>query len=389
MTDEMMALTALCEKTPDADLLNEMIGFAANRLMALETEALCNAGRHEWSAERTNYRNGCRPRTWETRAGAVELKIPKLRKGSYFFAVFLEHRRTSERALIAVIQEAYVHGISTRSVDDLVNAMGMTGISKSEVSRLCAEIDERVQAFLDRPLEGDWPYLWLDATYVKVRKGGRIVSAAVIIAMVINAQGRRARHHRIRHGSAAFHGLSPRMPHSTRPTTRQRRKPKASSASAFPNRSTKSPARKREQKKRWFRTGCEGRISVAKRRHGLNRCRTRARPECSAGSASASSPTISSTSAAPWKSSPLHRSSRSQPTTQSNIPPAIPAGCCFGPARLTTRPKTSILRRKVAKEASREPSTHSILKLRLQRHITNAPNKSLASNNRHGEYRVR
>jgi transposase-like protein len=185
-----MMLKALCEKTSDADLLNEMIGFAANRLMALETEALCNAGRHERSGERTNYRNGYRPRTWETRAGAVELKIPKLRKGSYF-PVFLEHRRTSERALIAVIQEAYVHGISTRSVDDLVKAMGMTGISKSEVSRLCGEIDERVQAFLDRPLEGDWPYLWLDATYVKVRKGGRIVSVAVIIAVAVNAQGRR------------------------------------------------------------------------------------------------------------------------------------------------------------------------------------------------------
>jgi len=190
MTDDMMALKALCEKTSDADLLNEMIGFAANRLMELETDVLCNAGRHERNGERTNYRNGYRPRTWETRAGAVELKIPKLRKGSYF-PVFLEHRRTSERALIAVIQEAYVHGISTRSVDDLVKAMGMTGISKSEVSRLCAEIDGRVAAFLDRPLEGDWPYLWLDATYVKVRKGGRIVSVAVIIAVAVNAQGRR------------------------------------------------------------------------------------------------------------------------------------------------------------------------------------------------------
>jgi transposase-like protein len=113
-----------------------------------------------------------------------------LRKGSYF-PVFLEHRRTSERALVAVIQEAYVHGISTRSVDDLVKAMGMTGISKSEVSRVCAEIDERVKAFLDRPLEGDWPYLWLDATYVKARKGGRIVSVAVIIAVAVNTQGRR------------------------------------------------------------------------------------------------------------------------------------------------------------------------------------------------------
>ncbi len=127
-----------------------MIGFAANRLMALEADALCNAGRHERTVDRINYRNGYRDRMWETRGGTVELKIPKLRKGSYF-PVFLEHRRTAERALIAVIQEAYVQGISTRSVDDLVKAMGMTGISKSEVSRLCAEIDERVKAFLDRP----------------------------------------------------------------------------------------------------------------------------------------------------------------------------------------------------------------------------------------------
>src|SRR5215470_10684317 len=190
MTDERMALKALVEKTSDADLLNEMIGFAANRLMALEADALCNAGRHERTADRLNYRNGYRDRMWETRAGTVELQIPKLRKGSYF-PVFLEHRRTAEKALIAVIQEAYVQGISTRSVDDLVKAMGMTGISKSEVSRLCAEIDERVKTFLDRPLEGDWPYLWVDATYVKVRNNGRIVSVAVIVAVGVNADGRR------------------------------------------------------------------------------------------------------------------------------------------------------------------------------------------------------
>src|SRR5208282_1601038 len=190
MTDERMALKALLEKTSDADLLNEMFGFAANRLMALEADALCNAGRHERTVDRINYRNGYRDRMWETRGGTVELKIPKLRKGSYF-PVFLEHRRTAERALIAVIQEAYVQGISTRSVDDLVKAMGMTGISKSEVSRLCAEIDERVKAFLDRPLEGDWPYLWLDATYVKVRENGRIVSVAVIVAVAVNSDGRR------------------------------------------------------------------------------------------------------------------------------------------------------------------------------------------------------
>ena len=126
----------------------------------------------------------------ETRAGTVELRIPKLRKGSYFPG-FLEPRRIAEKALTAVVQEAYVHGVSTRSVDDLVKAMGMSGISKSQVSRLCEEIDEKVKAFLTRPIEGDWPYLWIDATYVKVRQNGRIVSVAVIIAVGVNSDGRR------------------------------------------------------------------------------------------------------------------------------------------------------------------------------------------------------
>ena len=190
MTDAMMSLRTLLEKSSDADLLREMVGFAAQRLMELEVESLTGAAHGERSPDRINHRNGYRDRIWETRAGAVELRIPKLRKSSYF-PVFLEPRRLAEKALAAVVQEAYVHGVSTRSVDDLVKAMGMTGISKSQVSRLCSEIDDKIAAFLNRPLEGDWPYLWLDATYVKVRASGRIVSVAVIVAVAVSSDGRR------------------------------------------------------------------------------------------------------------------------------------------------------------------------------------------------------
>jgi transposase-like protein len=190
MTDERMALAELLEKGSDRDLLREMIGFVAQRLMDLDVDGVVGAGHGERAESRENWRNGFRDREWHTRSGTIPLRIPKLRRGSYFPG-FLEPRRSSEKALAAVIQEAYVQGISTRSVDDLVKAMGMTGISKSQVSRLCEEIDERVNAFLDRPLEGDWPYLWIDATYVKVRQGGRIVSVATIIAVAVNAEGRR------------------------------------------------------------------------------------------------------------------------------------------------------------------------------------------------------
>jgi len=186
-TKSTIALTELAEKGADADLLRDMIQFVAQRMMDMDVESLCAAFYGERSPERLNSRNGYRERLWETRAGSVDLKIPKLRKGSYFPG-FLEPRRTAEKALAAVIQEAYIQGVSTRSVDELVKAMGMGGISKSQVSRLCTEIDERVNAFLTRPLEGDWPYLWIDATYVKSREAGRIVSKAVIIAVAVNTE---------------------------------------------------------------------------------------------------------------------------------------------------------------------------------------------------------
>jgi transposase-like protein len=190
MTETMIDLPGVIAKSDDTDFLRELIQDAAQRLMDIEVAAVCGAGHGERSPDRENQRNGYRPRQWDTRAGTIGLNIPKLRKGSYF-PTFLEPRRTAEKALMAVIQEAYIHGVSTRAVDDLVRAMGLAGTSKSQVSRLCEEIDERVQAFLNRPLEGDWPFLWLDATYVKLREGGRIVSMAVIVAVAVNTDGRR------------------------------------------------------------------------------------------------------------------------------------------------------------------------------------------------------
>src|SRR5262245_66203463 len=125
----------------------------------------------------------------DTRLGPLSLRIPKLRQGSYF-RPFLKPRKTAEKALVAVIQEAWIGGVSTRRVDELVQAMGLSGISKSQVSKLCKDIDERVNAFLERSIDGEWRYLWLDATYLKVRDG-RIVSVAAIIAMAVKTDGRR------------------------------------------------------------------------------------------------------------------------------------------------------------------------------------------------------
>jgi putative transposase len=190
MTDEKMALLELIEKSADAELVRDMLGFAATRLMEAEVGARTGAAHGVRDPARQVQRNGYRERAWETRAGRIDLAIPRLRKGSYFPS-FLEPRRTAEKALTAVIQEAYIQGVSTRAVDDLVRAMGGSGVSKSEVSRLVAEIDARVNAFLTRPLEGEWPYVWIDATYVKAREAGRIVSTATIIAVGVNTDGRR------------------------------------------------------------------------------------------------------------------------------------------------------------------------------------------------------
>ena len=197
MTDDRMAPVDLLQKSGDGDFLRAVAEAVLQILMEADVEGLIGAGRHERSAERLNYRNGYRERSLDTRLGLLQLRIPKLRQGSYF-PPFLEPRKTAEKALVTVIQEAWIGGVSTRRVDELVQAMGLAGISKSQVSKLCKDIDERVNAFLDRPIDGEWPYLWLDATYLKVRKpapaqagGGRIVPVAAIIAVAVTTEGRR------------------------------------------------------------------------------------------------------------------------------------------------------------------------------------------------------
>src|SRR3954468_2528361 len=183
MTEERMALVELLQKSGDGDFLRSVAEAVLQLLMETDVEGLIGAGRHERSADRLNYRNGYRDRMFETRLGALNLRVPKLRQESYF-PPFLEPRKTAEKALVSVIQEAWIGGVATRRVDDLVQAMGLTGISKSQVSKLCKDIDERVNAFLERPIEGEWPYL-------KVREGGRIVSVAAIIAVAVSTDGRR------------------------------------------------------------------------------------------------------------------------------------------------------------------------------------------------------
>jgi putative transposase len=174
MTEQSLPLAELLAKAGDLDFLRSAAEAVVQMLMEADVEGLIGAAGRERTGERITYRNGHRDRSLDTRPGALQLRIPKLRQGSYF-PPLLELRKTSEKALVAVFQEAWIGGASTRRVEDLMQAMGLTGISESTVSNLCQDIDERVNALLDRPLEGEWPYLWLDATYLKQREGGRIV----------------------------------------------------------------------------------------------------------------------------------------------------------------------------------------------------------------------
>ena len=178
------------EQGADPSFLRDGVRLLAQELMDAEATQLAGAGLHERSENRLTYRNGYREREWDTRVGTVDLQIPKLRQGAYFPSL-LEPRRRHERALLAVVQEAYVHGVSTRAVDHLAEALGLKGISKDQVSRICKELDGQVAAFRTRQLDAEYPYLMLDATFEKVRENGRVISMAVLIATGVKATGER------------------------------------------------------------------------------------------------------------------------------------------------------------------------------------------------------
>ena len=193
MTNSNMTLLEYLRKVgvdPEGDFLQEGAQLVAQLTIELEAEEIIGAGRYERSPNRKNHRNGHRERVWETRVGELPLRIPKLREGTYFPSL-LEPRRRAEKALLAVVQTAYVKGVSTRKVDDLLKALGLTGIDKSKVSRICKELDELVEGFRNRPLEGSYPYLWLDALYLKVRQDHRIVNQAMVIAIGVRETGER------------------------------------------------------------------------------------------------------------------------------------------------------------------------------------------------------
>jgi transposase-like protein len=173
------------------DLLRDAVGLVVRELMEAEVATLTGAGRGERSPERVTNLNGYRERTWETRVGEIELAIPRTRSGPAYFPSVLEPRRRCEQAIVSVVMEAYVNGVSTRKVDRLVEQLGIQGMSKDRVSRLCCDLDEHVEQFCSRPLQGAYPYLWLDAKHVKVRDRGRVVSKALVIAYAVHDSGRR------------------------------------------------------------------------------------------------------------------------------------------------------------------------------------------------------
>ena len=188
--DGKALLGKLIEDTPD-DVVAELLKNVTESLMGAQVDALCGAARGERSPARVNQRNGYRIRPWDTRAGTIELAIPKLRSGSYFPEWLLERRRRAERALMSVIAESYVLGVSTRRVDKLVKALGVEGISKSQVSKLSESLDEEVKTFRERPLSGAYPFVWLDALEIKCREEGRVVSVAALLAVGVNQEGKR------------------------------------------------------------------------------------------------------------------------------------------------------------------------------------------------------
>lgn len=192
-TPTMQALDIIRKHADDADFdfLRETLQVVLHAVMDADVSQQIGADLHERSDDRVTYRNGSRSRRWDTRAGTIDLRIPKLRQGSYL-PPFLEPRRRSEQALLAVIQQAYVEGVSTRRVEDLVQALGCDGISKSQVSRICQALDVQVQSFRERPLDqGPYVYVWLDALTQRVREGGRVVNVAVVVATAVNGQGQR------------------------------------------------------------------------------------------------------------------------------------------------------------------------------------------------------
>src|SRR3954447_20404977 len=169
-----------------ADVVRESVAWMVAELMEAEVAGQIGAELGEVAPDRVTHRNGYRPRPWETRVGEIELLIPRKRQGAAYFPSFLGPRRRSEQAIVAVVMEAYVNGVSTRKVDRLVEQLGIEGMTKDRVSGLCRALDEQVEAFRQRPLEGAYPYLWLDAKHLKVRDHGRVVSKAVVIAYAVH-----------------------------------------------------------------------------------------------------------------------------------------------------------------------------------------------------------